>query len=230
MDFEFLPKIVIYLQLLLSCALCGSVIYFVYRRTSPNTVSEAEFASTVLVLSVATAFLVSIIKDSFALSIGLIGVLSIVRFRNSVKSPRQLTYIFVAVALGIANGAGEYLLAGLGTGAVALLLFYFPVMPFDLLQPRSDSETVSIVARLTSQGAGRFDMNHVSGFLTARGMSFHIKETTRTNERSELVIHFYDCDIGDVDEALQALNGTPSLVECNLEFELRNKMPANAGI
>ena len=230
MTTEFLSQIVAHMQMLLACAMSGSVLYFVYRRTSPNVTSEAEFASTVMVLAIATAFLVTIIKDSFAISIGLIGVLSIVRFRTAIKSPRQLMYIFVAVALGIANGAGEYLMAGLGVLTISALLFYFPVMPFDFMRPADQPRKVSIVARLSTAGPQPWDIGDVSRYLDAKNLPHQIKEASRTAQRTEIIIHFFSDKLDEIDRVLSELKGVPKLSAHNFEIELSNRTIAEAGI
>ena len=62
-------------------------------------------------LSVGTTIIIAVVKSSLALSLGLVGALSIVRFRTPIKEPEELTYIFLCIAIGLANGADQHIAA-----------------------------------------------------------------------------------------------------------------------
>lgn len=86
----------------------------VYRKQS-NTFSNPETLSKVLpILSVGTTIIIAVVKSSLALSLGLVGALSIVRFRTPIKEPEELTYIFLSIGIGLATGADQYSVAILG--------------------------------------------------------------------------------------------------------------------
>ena len=86
----------------------------VYCKQS-NTFSNPETLSKVLpILSVGTTIIIAVVKSSLALSLGLVGALSIVRFRTPIKEPEELTYIFLSIGIGLATGADQYSVAILG--------------------------------------------------------------------------------------------------------------------
>ena len=86
----------------------------VYCRQS-NTFSNPETLSKVLpILSVGTTIIIAVVKSSLALSLGLVGALSIVRFRTPIKEPEELTYIFLSIGIGLATGADQYNVAIVG--------------------------------------------------------------------------------------------------------------------
>ena len=88
-----------------------------YRKQS-NTFSNPETLSKVLpILSVGTTIIIAVVKSSLALSLGLVGALSIVRFRTPIKEPEELTYIFLSIGIGLAAGADQY-----GVAIVGLIL------------------------------------------------------------------------------------------------------------
>ena len=86
----------------------------VYSRNS-NTFSNPETLSKVLpIISVGTTIIIAVVKSSLALSLGLVGALSIVRFRTPIKEPEELTYIFLSIGIGLATGADQYSVAIIG--------------------------------------------------------------------------------------------------------------------
>ena len=87
-------------NLLLSIVLSSGLTWF-YTRYGRSLSNRARFAHTLPVLALTTALVISIVKSSLALSLGLVGALSIVRFRTAIKEPEELLYLFVAIAIGL---------------------------------------------------------------------------------------------------------------------------------
>ena len=92
----------------------GYLLSLVYIKQSRTLSNHNELARIFPILSIATTIVISIVKSSLALSLGLVGALSIVRFRTPIKEPEELTYIFLCIALGLASGADQYLAAIIG--------------------------------------------------------------------------------------------------------------------
>ena len=111
-------------------SMCAGVLYLVYRYITPGEPDELEFASTIFILTIAIGLLVSIIKHAPAISFGLFGAMSIVRFRSQIKRPQRMIFIFMAAAIGVCCGAGEYLTTVLGTAVLSVLtLISFKFVP-----------------------------------------------------------------------------------------------------
>lgn len=108
--------------ILLSVAI-GLLLYAFYRRTYAGVVYSRGFAVSLLGMTVVTCAIIVTIQSNTVLSLGMVGALSIVRYRTAVKDPMDLLYLFWAVASGIATGAGMFLIA----------LFLFVVMMAVLL-------------------------------------------------------------------------------------------------
>lgn len=85
-----------------------------YERFGLSLSNRAKLAALLPVLSMTTALVISVIKSSLALSLGLVGALSIVRFRAAIKEPEELLYLFIAIAIGLAVGADQRLIAIVG--------------------------------------------------------------------------------------------------------------------
>ena len=102
-----------YILILISfaCSIITSlVIKFIYENKSNSLSSKSQIGNIIPVLSSLTFLIILVVKSSLALSLGLIGALSIVRFRTPVKEPEELIYLFFSIAVGIGYGAGQIIL------------------------------------------------------------------------------------------------------------------------
>lgn len=106
-------------------AVIGAFIFLSYYLSHTGTIYSKKFNVSLLVLTVLTATVMTVIGNNVALSLGMVGALSIVRFRTAVKDTRDTVYIFWTIIVGICCGVGDYLVAGVGSAAVFVLLFIF---------------------------------------------------------------------------------------------------------
>ena len=81
------------------------------------------FSDTFIPLAIITTLVITVIKFSLALSLGLVGALSIVRFRAAIKEPEELVYLFFIISIGLANGANQFLLSTISTLIIIFFLF-----------------------------------------------------------------------------------------------------------
>ena len=100
----------------------GLFIAFIYRRNFRGVMYSNNFALTLIMMTLITTPVVMCIKESIQLSMGMVGALSIVRFRTAVKDPLDTAYMFWALTMGILLGAGQFFLAAMCVIGIALLL------------------------------------------------------------------------------------------------------------
>ena len=91
-----------------------------YVRFGLTIANREKFAATFIPLALATMIVITVVQASIALSLGLVGALSIVRFRAAIKEPEELTYLFLAIAIGLVTGANKPILAVIAIGIVLL--------------------------------------------------------------------------------------------------------------
>jgi len=106
----------------LVAALLGAVIYLSYYFTHAGGVYSKKFNVSLLTLTVLTATVMTVIGNNIALSLGMVGALSIVRFRTAIKDSRDTTYIFWTIIVGICCGVGDYMVAVIGSAIVFVVL------------------------------------------------------------------------------------------------------------
>lgn len=114
-----------FLMSMLAAFICGMIVYFVYRYFFKGVIYNNNFNVLLVMMSMVTCFMVIVISSNVVLSLGMVGALSIVRYRTAVKDPLDIGFLFWTVAVGITCGAGLYLISLFGTiliGVVYILL------------------------------------------------------------------------------------------------------------
>ncbi len=107
---------------IVAAAVLGFLIFTSYLITHRGTIYSKKFNVSLVVLTTLTATVMTVIGNNVALSLGMVGALSIVRFRTAIKDSRDTVYIFWTIIVGICCGVGDFIVAGVGSGVVFLLL------------------------------------------------------------------------------------------------------------
>ncbi len=96
-------------------------IYLTYGKSLSN---RDKFSRNFFILTTTTMLIITIVKSSLALSLGLVGALSIVRFRAAIKEPEELAYLFLTIALGLGFGAGQTMITTIGFALITSVLVF----------------------------------------------------------------------------------------------------------
>lgn len=103
-------------------AIFSYLVYIVYVKFGKSTNNRKHFGNTFLLMTVCTTLIIGIVRSSVTLSLGLVGALSIVRFRTAVKDPEELTHLFLCIAIGLGFGANERLVTSIGCLFLLMIL------------------------------------------------------------------------------------------------------------
>ncbi len=114
------------LTILLSALLAGYILRFVYKKYSTTFSSKNSYGNTILLITISVASLIAVVKSSLALSLGLVGALSVVRFRTAVKEPYNLSFLLLSICVGIGIGASQYMFSfmTLIVGTLSVYILY----------------------------------------------------------------------------------------------------------
>lgn len=159
---------------MVSAAVCGFVIYLVYRFFYRGIVYSDNFNILLILISTITAFLIMTISANLVLSLGMVGALSIVRFRSAIKDPLDIGFLFWSIAAGITSGAGLYFVALIGTGFIAVLYILLTIF-------RKERKNYLLIIRYNE--AAEMNVNAMLG-----SMKYKLKNKTATNDSVELTI------------------------------------------
>ena len=106
-------------------AVIGLFIFLIYKKTFSGVMYSTGFAMTLPGLTMVTTLVIMAVTSNVVLSLGMVGALSIVRFRTAIKEPMEIVYLFWSLAVGIVIGAGMIPLAVAGSAFIGLMLFVF---------------------------------------------------------------------------------------------------------
>ena len=106
-------------------AILALLVKYIYLKCAMTLSNKSYFSDLFVPLSITTTLVITVIKFSLALSLGLVGALSIVRFRAAIKEPEELIYLFLVIGIGLACGANQYIVAISATIFIIITLFIF---------------------------------------------------------------------------------------------------------
>lgn len=158
--------------------LFGLIICFIYNRFYRGVVYNRSFAITLVGMSVMTAMVTLAISTNVVISLGMVGALSIVRYRTAIKDPLDLLYLFWAITTGITCGAQMYILAIIAGVIMLLLLVFF--------NRKSNSGHLYIVVIHYNDEATSDTVRRAMG-----NINYRIKSTAVRGDNAEMALEVY---------------------------------------
>jgi len=136
-------------------------IFFIYRVSYQGVMYSKTFNVTLVAISIITSSIILAISSNIILSLGMVGALSIVRFRTAIKDPIDVAYLFWAVGMGITSGAGLWMLALMSSVLIGIILFVLSKIsdlntPYLCVISYQTEETNDLVFKLIKSEAKRY--------------------------------------------------------------------------
>jgi len=167
----------ILLILVISCFI-GLYIYIVYKNTSKAAFYSKDLNITLAGMTVIVSAILLAMQSNLIVSLGMVGALSIVRFRNAIKNPLDLLYLFWAISAGIICGVGLYLLAITLCAIMTILLLVLEMLP--------TSKASSLLVIRTNQS--NIDWDAVRTVIKQNSKYFKEKSRSIKNKETEVII------------------------------------------
>lgn len=197
------------LGMLFSLAL-GLLIFLIYKKTFSGVMYSTGFALTLVGLSLVTTLVIMAVTSNVVLSLGMVGALSIVRFRAAIKEPIEIVFLFWAIAVGIVIGAGMIPLAVIGSAIIAVILLVFANRkihenPYILVMRCLDERSENEVFAFLEQAVARY----VVKTKTVKADGIELTAELRTRDASTAFVN-----------QIHAINGveTATLVSYNGDY------------
>ena len=187
---------------MVSAFLLGVFIFFIYKKSYSGVMYSASFGVTLIALSLITTLLIMTVVSNIVLSLGMVGALSIVRFRTAIKEPMDIAFLFWSIAAGIVLAAGLIPLAVLGSLFVGVVLLLFS-------RQKNGEAPYILVIRCTSPE----EEAQVRSLVEARVRRLNLKSKSVSPGQIELnyEVRLRDGDTGFVNE-LGTINGVDHVV------------------
>jgi len=172
----------------------------VVGKSTRLVVDTRQYLPIFLLLIPSMILIISIIKSSIALSLGLVGALSIVRFRTPIKEPEELLYLFVAIAIGLGLGANQIVATFVGFGAICLGL-----IPMGFLNKSAKNTKNTYIDVIFKNKTSLVDVADVEAKLKAIGLDFVIKRVSNAGDSTEILLDVANFDMSEFSVAQKAL-------------------------
>lgn len=147
--------------------LVGVGIALIYRRAFVGILFQKSFAIALVLITLVTTMVIMVISGNLVLSLGMVGALSIVRFRAAIKDPIDIVYMFWAIGVGISNGVGVYSISIIGSLFIAVTLLYLSRFPS---RPKSNLVIIKGPASLSDSVSQYFEQ-YIDGFHSQKSFS-----------------------------------------------------------
>lgn len=195
----------------------GGVLAFTYEKTSRGVDRPYHFLQAMVLITIVAATIMQAIGDSVARGLGMLGALSIIRFRTTVKSPRNIVFIFAAIASGIACGVFGYVIAILGTLGFCLTAFLLRLSSFS--QEKSLIGTLKMEVPKDYESFSRFEetLNNFCKHYILESYKVYPGE-----KKSHLLLYEYRIKLRDTysgGRLADGIKGFPELKLVDLIFE-----------
>lgn len=147
------------LAMLLSFAI-GLFIFYVYKKTFRGVMYSAAFGVAIMAMTMITTLIILAVTSNLVLSLGMVGALSIVRFRTAVKEPLDIAFLFWAISAGIVIGAGLIPLAIIGSVFIGVMLLIFVnrkstdtpyIVVLNLQNDKAESDCMELIKKKTKK-------------------------------------------------------------------------------
>ncbi len=155
----------------------GIFIFLVYKKTYNGVMYSASFGTTLVALTMITTVVILAVTSNVVLSLGMVGALSIVRFRTAIKEPLEIAFLFWSIAVGIVLAAGMIPLAVIGSVLIGIILLFF-------VNRKSHTNPYIVVIRCS----GHESEAKANDFLKAKAEHCVIKSKTAQKGAVELNI------------------------------------------
>ena len=158
-------------------SLLAIYIFFFYRYINRNNFYSKEFSNSLAIIAIITACIILTISSSIVVSLGMVGALSIVRFRTAIKAPLDLVFLFWSIAIGIMSGAAQFKLVFIGSFIISVLILFLNKIPLTRVPLLLVVQTKDIKLE-----------KHISDLLNAHTKYYKIKSRTFTKDQLNLLV------------------------------------------
>jgi hypothetical protein len=176
-----------------------------YAKYGSSLSNRKKLKQTFVLMAVTVMIVITIVKSSLALSLGLVGALSIVRFRTAIKEPEELVYFFIAIAIGLGMGANQRLLTLVG---VAIIAIYIIIQNIN-----SEKQEVlqNLIVTVSNMSNSELNEKEIIGVLKKYCSRIDLRRLDEVNSTTELSFSVEFNSLKDILEAKTELKKIGSI-------------------
>lgn len=197
-EIEVLP----FIGALLATGLLCFILSVVYARRGHSLSNRESFGRNFVVIGMTTMLIITVVKASLALSLGLVGALSIVRFRTAIKEPEELGYLFLVISIGLGYGASQWVVT---TSAFLVICGVLWVRGKPTTEEAEGPEYTNLFLTVSSEGASKVGLEKITEALRGACSGLSLKRFDESEEGLEASYLVRFRDYAQVEKARAAL-------------------------
>jgi hypothetical protein len=178
------PVLGFLVNIILAILLSGITSY-VYIRFGKSLSNRRSFAQNFIIIGLTTMFIITVVKSSLALSLGLVGALSIVRFRTAIKDPEELAFLLITIAIGLGLGADQRVISVIAVLAILSVI----IIRSRFLERNRDDHVMQVL--ISGKGKDLPSLEQVTTLVKMHGNAVHLKRFDIHDNEIE-ILYFVD--------------------------------------
>ena len=196
---------------LIIAAILSYILQIVFINCSKTLNNKKIFSNNFVIIATTTAFIITIVKSSLALSLGLVGALSIIRFRTAVKEPEEISYLFICIAIGLGLGANYKIVTIISFIIIIIIIFIKSFIGNKEI--KSENLYISIYQKK------EMNLNEILKIFKLYCDDIFLRDFNLNNEMNEvgIIVNFKN------EEDLQKIISELKTYDQNLEINIINK-------
>lgn len=185
------------------------IIGLVYSKYGNSLSNRKKLTQTFVLLAVIVMLVITIVKSSLALSLGLVGALSIVRFRTAIKEPEELVYFFLAITVGLGLGANQRIITLVGA---VVIIIYIVLQNMNTIKSAIQQNLILTISNTSDKN---LDENQVLDVLKKHCSKVELRRLDHINNNTELSLNV---EFNNLDSILNAKNDLKTLGDIQFSF------------
>ncbi len=185
------------------------IIGIIYSKYGNSLSNRKKLTQTFVLIAVTVMLVISIVKSSLALSLGLVGALSIVRFRTAIKEPEELVYFFVAIALGLGMGANQRVVTLIGA---VIIILYVIIQNFNSVK---NAVQQNLIMTVSNTSDNQLNEKEILDILRGYCSKVDLRRLDEVNDTTELSLNV---EFKDFDSIINAKNELKAIGDIQFSF------------
>jgi len=197
----------------LFCIALSFIVKKFYIQYSTSLTGKQHIGNILTTLSLVVFLVISIVKSSIALSLGLVGALSIVRFRTPIKEPEELVYLFLAIGVGLGYAAGHTWLTTFVTLLILVTIYYWSF---------NKKQSINEYNLIISWNNQKISLEQLSSNILKHVHSLKFNRIDKTSDSSTAVMSIVPKKLSDIDKITSVIKKIDSKVEISIYENVSN--------
>ncbi len=185
------------------------ILGLVYSKYGNSLSNRKKLKQTFVLMAITVMIVITIVKSSLALSLGLVGALSIVRFRTAIKEPEELVYFFIAIAIGLGMGANQRYLTLIGA---AVIVIYIVIQNINAAK---QEVLQNLIITISNTSSSSLNENEILAVLKEHCSNIDLRRLDEVNNTTELSLNV---EFKSLDEIFKAKESLKKIGEIQFSF------------